>query len=363
MNAVLRTARNGFYLLGTGALVVSLAGAGWSLYSRSGEASAQSPGAAVPPLTEEGLVAVVIGHVDTRTGLHNLHPVMQGRVDKVHVKEGQKVKAGDVLLSLDKEHAQIQLQRAEKAALEAQFILDEARKGGPQQKLKEQQQQEAIEAMRLKVAAAQQRVARAKEVQGAQGDTKGFELAALQAEVDSARAGIRAEELRLQELKLNDPDLKVKRAENGVADKQLQLADAQKALREHDLVAPFAGTVLQLGARVGEALGASPRQPAVLFSPEEPRLVRVELDQESAARVRGGMRARVEDDTKATTTVWAGTIDWISDTYTHRRGPSANPLSVSESRILEAIVVLDPNQPAPRFGQRMRVRLFNAPAR
>lgn len=364
MNPLLRILRNAVWLIGLSALICSLAGAGWSLYGRHEEqTAAQAVGPSTPP--DDGAVAVVIGHVDTRQGgPQALHPVVAGRVEEVKARDGQRVRAGELLLSLDKELARLQVSKAQAGLSEARLILEKARRGVAQQQLAEQTQQEVIEAARRSVEAAERRLARAEELWKArrEGDTAGNEVLALRAEVQAAQAKVRVAERDLDRLRANDPTIDVRRAENDLAMRQLVLAEAEKGLRECDLLAPTDGTVVQVNVGRGDVVSSASRQPAILFLADEPLIVRAELDQESAARVQKGMKAVIEDDTRAKGE-WHGTVDWIADTYTHKRSVMLNPLAGSDSRILECVVTLDPGRAPPRHGQRMRVRLYKTTAR
>src|SRR5207244_9084019 len=98
-----------------------------------------------------------------------------------------------------------------------------------------------------------------------------------------------------------------------------------------------------------------PKQPAILFCPDEERIVRAEVEQEFARRVTAGARATIQDDT-TTSETWSGRVQRISDWYTHRRSILQEPFQFNDVRTLECIIRLDPKADAkPRIGQRVRV--------
>jgi multidrug resistance efflux pump len=111
---------------------------------------------------------------------------------------------------------------------------------------------------------------------------------------------------------------------------------------------------------VGETLGASARQPAVLFCPNDPRIVRAEVEQEFAGRVSLGQKADIEDDATGGHK-WTGKVERVSDWYSQRRSVLLEPLQFNDVRTLECIVTIDPDsvEPGhpPRIGQRVRVIL------
>ena len=63
------------------------------------------------------------GHADVEEGVASLHPLQPGQVDKVHVKESQAVRSGEVLVSLDKRLADC-LVRQLRALREAEIQRD-----------------------------------------------------------------------------------------------------------------------------------------------------------------------------------------------------------------------------------------------
>jgi multidrug resistance efflux pump len=186
------------------------------------------------------------------------------------------------------------------------------------------------------------------------------EIEAARAQIEELKAGLRAEEKKLEELKLNDPRESIRRAEAEVAARQGRLDQARLALAECDLKAPADGTVLRLFAVPGDVLGAQPRQPAVLFCPKGVRIIRAEVEQEFAGQVALGQVATIQDDTRAGF-LGRGKVTGISDWYSHRRSMLQEPLQLNDVRTLECIITLDPGQPLLRIGQRVRVTIGQPP--
>lgn len=68
----------------------------------------------------------ITGVLDTN-GKANISSQVSGLVDQVMVKEGSKVKQGDVLASLDKKDSQVQLEQAQTNIQKAQYAADQAK--------------------------------------------------------------------------------------------------------------------------------------------------------------------------------------------------------------------------------------------
>jgi multidrug resistance efflux pump len=335
------------FFVGLCGLVASLVGTRWLLHANvRGEP-------AVAAETPEVRV-ICSGHVDVEPGVTALYPLRPGQVERVYVKEGQAVKAGEVLLALDHRPAEYQVRQARAALAETQVQRDQAAKLVEQQRLKEAQQQAVLDALAAKLHAAESLLARRKELHGLAGSDK--EIDAAQAHCAELRAMLHGEQKKLEELRLNDPQLSIRRAEADVAGKQAQLDEALLGLDYCELKAPGDGMILRVLVHAGEVLGNQPKQPAVWFCPGGPRIVRAEVDQEFAHRVAVGQPARIDDD-GGSDHHWRGRVYRISDWYTHRRSILQDPLQMNDVRTLECLIAVEPDQAPLRIGQRVLVTL------
>jgi multidrug resistance efflux pump len=338
-------------LLGLVLMVLSVAGGNWAL--QGGKRTTDTP---EEPAPASERAVVCFGHVDVEQGVTPLYPLQPGRVEELHVREGQAVKAGTVLFSLDRRAPEILVRQAEADLDAGRARLEQARKLLDQQPLREAQQAAAVEAVREKLRAAEAVLAHREELRRANVHGSPAEMEAARALVGEVKAALRAEEKKLDELRLNDPRLEVRRAEADVKAKEAALERARLAVSECDVTAPCDGAVLRLLVSKGETLGGQPRQPAAWFCPQGPRVVRAEVDQEFARRVAVGQAATVRDDT-IDGERWTGRVVRLSDWYTQRRSILQEPLQFNDVRTLECTIALDPDQPPPRIGQRVRVAI------
>jgi multidrug resistance efflux pump len=343
--------------LGLAVLVGSIAGVGWLVHPGVRAGSASSAGSS--PAAGEARV-VCFGHVDVERGLTALYPVQPGRVQAVRVPEGASVHAGDVLLSLDRRLADGLVRQARAALADAEVRRNQAQRLLRRQPIREAEQQAVVEVAAARLRTAEAVLARRKELHNLAGSTKEEEAAA--AQCDEARAALRGEQQRLEEIRLDDPHDAVARAEADVQARQAQLDQALLGLEQCDVKAPADGTILRVLVRPGEVLGGQPRQPAVWFCPKGPRIVRAEVDQEFAYRVAVGDAAVLHDDSGDGRS-WRGRVTRLSDWYTHRRSILQDPLQFNDVRTLECLIALEPGQPPLRIGQRVLVTLTPAAGR
>jgi multidrug resistance efflux pump len=319
-----------------------------------GEPAPSGAGATMP---EEAVAC--FGHVDVKHGVTSLFPAQSGRVAEVLVEENQEVKAGTVLLRLEDTVSRLRVEeaRADLEAARAQLVQT--------RKLPQQHQAQGAQAMAA-IEVAQERLASARQVCDSKADLfakqllKHTELDVARHQVKEAEAVLQAEQQKLTELKLHDAATDICRAEEDVKARQARLGQALEALRECELRAPTDGKVLRILVGPGEMLGTRPGQAAILFCPNGPRIIRAEVEQEFASRVKVGQQAVIRDDGNDPT-VWHGRVASLSDWYTHRRSILQEPLQTNDVRTLECLITLGPDQAPMRIGQRVRVLIGKKP--
>jgi multidrug resistance efflux pump len=340
--------------------LATIFGANYYLYFRERSTAAEN-GTPVPEEPAVGVDSVVcFGHVDVEYGVQSLSPLQSGRVDEVFVHDGDPVKADAKLLRLDDRQAKHQLQEAEADLKAAQAQREEARSGVDQHRAKVAQQGEAIEAAQARVSAAKSALKK-KEGLFKDGQLAREDLDAAADVVKEAEAALRGEQEKKRELLTVDPELLCDRAEANVVAKEARRDQARHALDECTLRAPGAGEVLRVLVGVGDVLGPQSRQPAVLFCPKRPRIIRAEVSQEFASRVRVGQPASIQDDTDPNSETWRGKVIRVSNWYTQRRSIMQEPLQVNDVRTLECIIAVEsPNADSLRIGQRMRIVIGGA---
>lgn len=342
--------------VGCALLAGSLAGASWSVNSSPSEAPKPEPIAENPSRTNNRSVSQ--GHVDVETGITSLYPLQPGRVKKVFVRDNDEVAADAPLFQMEDTIARAQVAEA-KADLEAaEAALELAQQLPEQHEARIEAQMAAVEAREQELAGAKIKQSQATRLSekklGSSDETKMAGAA-----VKALEAAVKGEEAKLQLLEASDPEAGVAQAERAVEAKKAQLEKAEYALKECTIRAPRKGRVLRITVTEGEALGPNPRQPALQFCPDVPRIVRAEVEQEFADRLALGQTAKVHDDSSGEMR-WTGKVVRISDWYTHRRSIMLEPLQFNDVRTLECIIAIDAGGPPLRIGQRVRVTLENA---
>jgi multidrug resistance efflux pump len=350
-------------LVGVALLVVSVVGAKQALRSPS-DPSAPPPGAAAAENR-----AVGGGHVDTEDGVVRPYPAQPGRVKTVFVQANDDVDKDAPLFAMDSALADDQLLEAKAAAKEARAALEEAKLAilGARQLEKQHEDQKAAQAEAIKARLAELNAARAKndevQRQARSGVAKAEQARQAEEAVKALEAIWEAEKAKLRSVEALDPKLAIQQAEAKKKRAEAALERAEAAVRKAELAvkecvvrAPAKGKVLRVLVKPGDVLGPNPQVPALEFVADAPRIVRVEIEQEWANRLRPDMTAKIQDETRAGK-VWEGKLKRISDWYTHRRSQLFEPLQYNDVRTVECIVEFNDTRPDVKIGQRMRVTL------
>ena len=169
-------------------------------------------------------------------------------VAKVNATEGQPVRRGEVILTLDAADVRAQLAQARADLLSAQNDLRNARNGGPP---------DEVAQLRGDLAAARVQVANLdrneKELEGLvakQVATQG-ELAQTRANLAKARANLQALEAKKQDLSQRSASI-VESASLRVGQAQDQVQALGEKVRSATVVAPFDGTLYSLPVKTGD---------------------------------------------------------------------------------------------------------------
>jgi HlyD family secretion protein len=349
--------RRAWWLLLLALLAASTPAAGllFSYSSRGAPpaASERNQDKSTPSASNESIVC--FGQVDLIHGVTSLFPMQPGRVAAVLVEEGQTVAEGTALVRMEEKAASSRVAEAQAALDEAELRLKQARKLPEQQRSRIAQQQDAVDAMRDRLSAAKRQLARQERlVADKLADEK--DLAISKDHVHELEAMLRGEEKRLDDLKRQDVNDDVRRAEKEVEVMKARRDQAQFALDECVLKAPRRGTVLRMLVGPGDVLGSQSKQPAVQFAVEGPQIVRADVEQEFVGRVAVGQPATVQDETHLGR-MWKGKVARIADWITQRRSVLHEPIEFTDIRTVEVIISLDSGQPPLRIGQRVRVRI------
>jgi multidrug resistance efflux pump len=276
-------------------------------------------------------------------------------VVRVLVGEGDDVKEKQELFSLDDVEAREEVARAEAGVKAAEVREAQARQDAKQHPDRLKVLRSTLEATSSRLAGARVSLRRQEDLYNRNLVVKG-DVDLAREQVRELEASVEAAKARLNEAREVDPQLPVRAAAAEVEAARARLAQARHVLEGCAVRAPSAGFILTLAARPGEVVGQPGTAAPVLFCPARPFVVRAEVEQELAARVRAGQPARVRDE-MAGAGPWQASVVRVGRLFS-RRQHRTDPTQFVDVPTVECLVRLEPGHPPLRIGQRLRVSIY-----
>jgi multidrug resistance efflux pump len=341
-----------FWLLGILLLIGMFIGAKMVFeQSAAAHAKEQSDIDANKPLDK----IIAWGNFDVEPGVAGLYPKQYGELVKV-APEHTHVKAGDVLLQVDDRLAQLKVKEAKADVDASEQQVTEAKQLTQFYALQKKLQGYKIDAIENEV----NKLKSERDVKLNSADKTQAIYKTIQELYDFGLAQLsdkkKAEVTTLEQLKLQDADLKIAQAQADLDAKKVRLEQAQELLKHFKVVAPSDGTILRVHVHKGETLGPNPRIYAIEFLPDAPIIVRAEVLQEWGHYVKVGQEVTIEDDTYKGPE-WKGTVKSISKWYAPTRSPIIEPFRYNDVRTLECIITVDSGGAEKFIGQRVRAKI------
>ena len=309
-------------------------------------ASAQDTAARPQP----SYVATSVGRVDSASEARQLVASADGMIRTVLVERGQRVHAGQVLLTVDC-GPQLAVSAARRAQAEQLDAAADTVLAGP----RAQQVEAARQSVRSAQAAradAQDRLEQARSLAG-QGFVSRRELAAREHALTTADAALH-EAMAQASLVAAGPRTSERRG--AVAGARAAGQDAAAAAAQADqcnLRSPIDGEVLQIFRREGEFSGASQGTTLIVVGDMTRLVVRAEINERDAAAVKVGQRAEVWIE--GSPVRWPGRIASLAQVMGRRSARALDPTDRFDRDIREAFVVLDGPLPPALVGLRVMV--------
>jgi HlyD family secretion protein len=229
-----------------------------------------------------------------------------GRITRLVVNEGDRVKAGDTLAVLDR--TEMHAREAQALAQEnaARAALDELERGARAEELAQAQEADSAAAARL--ADAQRDLARAQQLfRGGAASQEAYDKARLAADVARSQREQAAQQLRLVRSGPRAERISAQRAVVASAQALRRQVDAQ--LANAVITAPFAGVVTVRHRQPGEIV--APGSPVVTLANYDDRWVRIYIAETRLGAVAVGQEASIASDTYPDRR-YAGTVSFIA---------------------------------------------------
>jgi HlyD family secretion protein len=249
---------------------------------------------------------VLQGNIDVRQV--NLAFKVDGRIETLNVDEGDEVKPGQVLATLDKRYFNDDLQLARGHRDSAADTLTRLKNGSRPEEIAEARAQ--MSEKQATLARAKRDYVRAEELVG-QGavSQENFDRAKSTFSEATAQLAYAEQALRLAEIGPRQEDIDGARAQLEAQD--AQLAQAERRMADSDLLAPTAGAILTRSREKGAIV--APGETVFTLTLSSPVWVRTYVNERDLGRIRPDMAAEVRTDS-APGKVYHGQIGFISPT-------------------------------------------------
>jgi len=293
----------------------------------SGAARVVGPGR-VEPISEEIEIGVEVG----------------GRIVSIDVEEGDRVRAGQVLATLESRDYRAQVALAQARLADARAVRLRIRNGSRLEERREAQaavaQAEAVLAQAAREAARRDALARDGVIAREEQDRAARDL-----DVARARLGELRQRLALVEAGPRAEDRLSAEADVDAAEAGLQ--DARARLAKTSVVSPIDGTILRRRARVGESVSPEVPGTSLVTVADLSRLhVRMDVDEHDVGAIRLGQRAYVTAVAYGTRR-FEGRVIRIGRVLGRKNIRTDEPRERVDTKILETLVELDPGADLP----------------
>jgi HlyD family secretion protein len=222
----------------------------------------------------------------------DLAPKVAGRVVEVKVREGDRVKAGDLIARLDLGETALGPERDARGLLSAEARLNDMKVGNRAAEIRAAEEEVADRRAAVELAKPElerQQILLSKKV----GTLRDLELA--RSNLDRASANLKMSEERLRLSREGFRQWQTEQARADVSRAQTVLKQSESVAREAEIRAPADGVILHRMAEPGLLLG--PGQPAVTLAFSDRLYVRTFIPESQLGRVRPGSPAEVTVDT------------------------------------------------------------------
>jgi HlyD family secretion protein len=346
--------RRSSVLAGTVATIIGLSIASFVVYGPVAQttASVRPIASANPGPVENAVLLASPGRIEGRSDLVEVGAALDGIIQSIAVKEGQRVAPGDVLAELDCRELQSALPVARAEAESFRQVRDRLLLGSRKEERQAAAQRTAAAKAVLAQASRQMERYRPLEETGVI-STSAFDQARRDGNVAEAdyQQALHTEELvnagpLVEEVAKANADL-------AAAEKRITLGEEK--LGKCVVRAPIAGTVLRIMLHPGESFALVAPRPVLTLADLSGRRVRAEVDEQDVGKVRLGQSVVVFSDAYAGQR-FAGKVTKIASTMGRKSVLTGEPADKHDRDILEVLAQLEPAALALPIGLRATVQ-------
>jgi len=274
---------------------------------------------------------------------------VDGVVAELKVREGDHVKAGDVVAVIDRRELKAELSAAQAAADSARQARIRILRGSRQEdRERADAEVAAAEAVVAQAELQQRRAARLFE----QGILSEAERDDVRRNLDVSQARLKAARKAAELVKAPPLPEEAAKAEADVRAAQQRVHAAMQTLEKCLVRAPMSGTVLRTILKPGESFSTLVPRPILSIADTSRLRVRAEVDERDVSRVFPGQRVLVRGEGWEGPGV-PGRVERLGAQMGRKTVKTGDPAEKSDRDVLEVLVDLDREEPALVLGLRV----------
>ncbi len=326
--------------IAAGVAALILTGAtGFALHGRGESVSAEP---ANGKFGNEGVIAAP-GRVEAVSEEVRVSSELGGRLKRVNVEEGDRVKRGDVLAELENADYRARVESGEATLALRESELRRIVNGSRTEERREAEAAKQAAKAVLENAKSETERRRSLAAKGviSRDEADRFERAyrVAQAEYDQAS----------QHFALVDADAREEdrsRAEASVAEARAQLQEARAVYEKSFIRAPIDGVILRKMRRTGESVSTQFDSPVVTMADDSVLRVRLDVDETDVAKLEVGQRAYVTAEAYGARK-FEGKVIRVGRILGKKNVRTDEPTEHVDTKILETLVELNPGERLP----------------
>jgi multidrug resistance efflux pump len=334
--------------------------AGWfaaGAFQNVAQPTAQA--AAAPESTGRAVLLAAPGRTEGVSEAVNVAAGIDGVLSAVVVDEGQPVRAGDVIATVDRRELAAELEHARAAAESARQAKARLLRGSRE----EERRQAAAEVARTSASLEQAKLHHARQARLLETDDVPRAAAdRARSDMEVAAAAHRAATER--EKLVNAPPLpeELARAESEIRAADERIRTIEATIAKCTVRSPVDGTIVRRYMRPGEVVSVVFPQPIVSIVDDSRLRVRAEVDERDLGRIRVGQNVLVSADSLASGKL-PGRVSSLASTMGRKRVRTGDPAEKSDRDVLEVLVDVEEKDPRLVLGLRVTVQFLDGESR
>jgi HlyD family secretion protein len=297
-------------------------------------------------------IATAVGRVDSANEARHLPAATDGILAKVFVRRGDQVTAGQPLIDID---CSPLVAEAEAREADAARAASASRAMAIGTSADREIARAAVDAAIAELSNEEGQLRRADDIYRRGFLSRSGYDTRVQRHV-AAQSALRSAKARLDDLESGRRTAELVEASAAAKAARYQATRSAALVEQCTVRSPIAGQVLQIMRREGEHSGASQGVPLIVIGDLSHLVVRAEVGERDAARIRTGQRAEIWID--GNSRHWSGTVTDTARIMGRRSARSLDPTDRFDRDIREVFIAFDGPAPPALVGLRVTVGLL-----